>query len=95
MIKLHVLKIKREYFNDILRGRKTFELRRNDRDFKVGEYVRFININGYQFIETNKYLFQITYVLKDVPEYGLNSDYCIFGIRCVSVQHINSYNLMR
>ena len=39
MIKLHILKIKREYFNDILRGRKTFELRKNDRDFKVGEYV--------------------------------------------------------
>lgn len=87
MIKLHVLKIKRQYFNDILSGQKTFELRKNERDYKVGEYIRFINSNGCAFPETNKHLFKIIYVLKNVPEYGLSNGYCIFGFRSVSIQN--------
>lgn len=33
----HDLKTRPEYFVAILDGRKTFELRRNDRDFRVGD----------------------------------------------------------
>ena len=31
-------------------------------------------------------LYRITYVLKDVPEYGLDSDYCILGIKKLEVR---------
>ena len=33
---VHYLKIKDEHYKDIERGSKTFELRKNDRDFQVG-----------------------------------------------------------
>lgn len=35
----HSLKINIEYFEEILRGNKNFEIRYNDRDFKVGDTV--------------------------------------------------------
>ena len=41
-MKLHELKIKEEYWNAILRGDKTFELRKNDRDYQVGDLIHFI-----------------------------------------------------
>ncbi len=35
--KKHELKLLIKYFKDVEQGRKTFELRKNDRDFKVGD----------------------------------------------------------
>ncbi|EAH0580331.1 DUF3850 domain-containing protein, partial [Listeria monocytogenes] len=39
MSKTHELKILSEYFWDIAEGRKTFEIRKNDRNFQVGDYL--------------------------------------------------------
>ncbi|EAA0362612.1 DUF3850 domain-containing protein [Listeria monocytogenes] len=39
MSKTHELKILSEYFWDIAEGRKTFEIRKNDRDFQVGDIL--------------------------------------------------------
>lgn len=36
---VHHLKILPEYFGPLLQGDKTFEIRRNDRQFKVGDVV--------------------------------------------------------
>lgn len=80
----HYLKIKEEFFIDILNGRKTFELRKNDRNYQVGDLVHFINLDGMDFIGLYKHfdnLYVIDYVLKDVPEYGLSKGYCIFSIK--------------
>lgn len=77
-MKIHKLKIKDKYYQDLIRGRKLFELRKNDRDYKVGDLIHFVGINGEEY---NYNVYIIVYVLKDVPEYGLDKDYCILGIR--------------
>ncbi|HFQ4945418.1 TPA: DUF3850 domain-containing protein [Vibrio vulnificus] len=38
----HQLKIKPEHLEAIIAGDKTFEIRKNDRDFKVGDRVTLI-----------------------------------------------------
>ncbi len=38
---LHELKIERQFADAVLDGRKTFEVRRNDRGFNAGDLVRF------------------------------------------------------
>ena len=80
---LHTLKIEKQYFEAICNKEKLFELRKNDRNYKVGDLINFIikpQASGSKPCETNK-LFMITYVLENVPEYGLDKNYCILGIR--------------
>ena len=93
-MKLHELKIKHEYLIEVDRGRKTFELRKNDRDYQVGDLIRFIDIKdedkelnpwGVEPAIDEDALYKITYVLKDVPEYGLDKDYCILGIKKLKI----------
>ena len=38
-MKIHELKLDTEYFDDVKSGLKTFEIRKNDRDFKVGDVL--------------------------------------------------------
>ena len=36
---IHELKVDREYFIPIVQGKKTFEVRKNDRDFQLGDFL--------------------------------------------------------
>ena len=79
-MKVNYLKIKPEYFKDIERGVKTFELRKNDRDFKVGDVLMLIKLDN-EGNETDQVMrVKITYILKDCPDYGLKEGYAILGI---------------
>ena len=77
MAKLHLLKIETKYFHSIKRGEKDFELRKNDRDFKVNDLVIFKEICGGVYTDLELPLVIIKYVLFG-PAYGLSHDYCIF-----------------
>ena len=39
--KLHELKIHPKYYSELKSGNKTFEIRKNDRDFQEGDEVKF------------------------------------------------------
>lgn len=80
-MKLHELKIKEKYYQKVLCGIKTFELRKNDRDYQIGDLINFIVVNDSGNIEQTDEVYKIRYILKDVPEYGLDKDYCILGIK--------------
>lgn len=77
-MKIHKLKIKHEYLEEVELGRKSFELRKNDRDYQIGDIISFIDIDKNICKDD---LYEITYILKDVPGYGLSSEYCILGIK--------------
>lgn len=76
-----VKKILPEYFYDILLHNKRFEIRKNDCDYKVGDKVKLILFENNQTNPDNYFIIKITYVLKNIPEYGLDKDYCIFGFK--------------
>ena len=83
MKKLHVIKVREIYAEDLLDGGKTFEIRKNDRNYQVGDKIMFrvIDSKTQERMQhpLNKRLFDITYVLEDVP--GLHKGYAILGIR--------------
>ena len=80
--KTHELKTIPPYFEQIRRGIKKFELRKNDRDYRVGdvlvlkEYLPFTQT--YTGKETVR---EIEYILENFD--GLQDGYCIMGLGIV------------
>lgn len=82
---IHELKIFPEYFNKVVSGEKTFEIRKNDRNFLVGDYIalnEFIRESGYT---GRSALYRITYVAgHGHPPVSLPDGYVVLGIHpCV------------
>jgi len=73
---VHYLKTEKQYFDAVVSGEKTFEVRINDRHFEVGDEIYLTNLETNQTIGT----FEITYLFQN-GEYGLKKGYCIFSIR--------------
>ena len=77
-LKVHNLKIKPEYFKDVISGRKNFEVRFNDRNFKEGDIIVLEEFDNKGY--TGKYInCEITYVLSDA-EYT-KENYVVLGIK--------------
>lgn len=92
---IHELKSWSEYFQKTKSGEKTFELRKNDRDFKVGDILCLkewvmkgwsdVNPNEYSGYYTGEEIEMIVnYIFQLDPfsasTFGINSDYCIMSI---------------
>lgn len=73
----HELKLTQPYFNAVHNGKKSFELRKNDRDFKTSDTLLLREwVNGEY---TGKVIVRtITYILKDYI--GIEDGYCILGL---------------
>ena len=70
---IHVLKEYPEFFEDVISGRKTFEVRKADRDFKVGDLLALNEYNPNAEKYTNRCcIVHIDYILD-------NLDYCKEG----------------
>lgn len=80
-MKLHILKIRRDYLFDIMFKGKTFELRKDDREYEVGDLIHFVDPDGKEYFHYSDMVFKIHYILRDVPQYGLASEFCILAIR--------------
>lgn len=78
-MKIHELKISPKYFEDVKANKKHFELRKDDRDFKVGDLITLREYDNGQYTGREIINIPIRYILRDVPEYGLKDGYCILG----------------
>lgn len=87
MTKRHELKTWPEFFQAILSGQKTFELRRDDRGFKVGDelWLREWNPTTQEYSGRST-VCRITYMLDHRPnagcaaQFGLSPGFAILGI---------------
>ena len=76
---VHRLKALPEYFLNVCAGRKCFEIRVDDRDIQPGDTVILLEWTkeiGYTGAMSRP--LRVTYVLRNVPQYGLAEGYCIF-----------------
>lgn len=80
---LHELKCQRPFFEDVMEGRKPFEFRKNDRNFKCGDrlYLReFLDDRGPEYAYTGREgLVDVTYVL--YAGFGLPKGFCIMAVK--------------
>lgn len=76
----HELKIAPRYFYDVCYNNKRFELRKDDRNYKVGDTLLLEEYDNGTYtgrcFSPDK---PIQYILRDCEEYGLKKDYCVLG----------------
>jgi len=76
-MQIHELKLIQPFFEDVFRNKKNFEVRKNDRNFQVGDRLKLI-----EFPSENP-----RYVLKDIEyileggQYGIEKDYVVLGLK--------------
>ncbi len=75
---VHELKILPKYFNEVTNLNKHFELRKDDRDYQVGDFLNLKEFVNGEYTGRN-FGCKITYILRNCPEYGLADGYCILG----------------
>ena len=75
---IHELKCKSEFFRDLRTEKKTFEVRKDDRGFCVGDYLALNEINQEGQYTGDSLLVQISYILRN-PEY-CKDGFAILGI---------------
>ena len=79
-MKLHELKLQQPFFDDVYYNRKDFEVRKDDRDFKIGDRLKLIEYPS----ENPKYVLKdIKYILEG-GQHGIESGYVVLGLKDVS-----------
>lgn len=71
----HVLKIEDQHYENIRLGRKTFEVRFNDRDYQVGDELQFTDV---AVTHTRPATYKVVYV--HGSGYGMKSCFVVLGI---------------
>ena len=73
-------KILPEYFEAVISGRKTFELRKDEDNVQPGDRLILNEWDGKNYTGRSHGCL-VSYVLRNVPEYGLMDGYCIIAIQ--------------
>jgi hypothetical protein len=79
-VKKHELKTLTQYFQAVWSGTKTFELRKDDRDFQRGDVLILREWDGEKYTGSALCV-KVTYILQNAEKYGLKDGYVIMGIR--------------
>lgn len=88
MPKIHELKIIDQCFNDIITELKQFEIRKNDRNYKVGDilHMREYNDGAYTGKETMQ---EVTYISK----YAQHNQHIVMSIKKVPMSYYTYINM--
>jgi len=80
---LHDLKILPEYFEAVVSGKKRFEVRKNDRDYRVGDTLELRSFIPGQGYTGHRRRFLVTYILHG-GEFGIEPGYVVISILLIS-----------
>ena len=79
-MRTHQLKILPPFFNAVLTGEKTFEIRLNDRDFHSGDVVFLKEYSKKDDDLTGRVIrAEVGFVFKG-SDYGVKEGYCVFSL---------------
>jgi ASC-1-like (ASCH) protein len=81
---IHELKIWRRYFEAVVDGSKTFEVRRDDKQFEVGDLIdlrEWIDAGDDSSYSGRRVTVRVTYVMKGRADNPIQEGYVILAIR--------------
>lgn len=81
--KVHTIKLAKMYYEDVKSGKKSFELRKNDRGYKQGDILRMLEYAEGEWTG-REMVVEVTYLLEDYA--GLEEGYCIMALKVCDVK---------
>lgn len=79
---IHELKLNKRFFSAVASGRKNFEIRKDDRDYQVGDILILKEwddiMNNFSGRSVKR---QITYIYCGCGQYGLARDYVVMALK--------------
>jgi len=83
-IQIHNLKTIQPYFDQVKSGEKTFEIRKDDRDYVEGDLLNLQEYDPKKNVYSGETVRkEITHILRDTPEFGLMPGYCIISFTSI------------
>ena len=90
-MRYHRLKTLAPYWERVQSGEKTFEIRKNDRDFQVGDIVELEYYDPKELVVQLAYNYnppmiittEIKYIFNG-GKFGLDADYCVMAIEIIN-----------
>ena len=82
---VHYLKIDARYYQAVVDGRKTAEIRINDRDFKVGHYLSLHESKNGELTESDAVLLKITHIVNSDEFRGLAAGFVLLSFEFIEV----------
>ena len=87
---IHELKILTRFFTDVIKGEKTFEIRKNDRPFRKGDLLALNEYDGTHYTG-NSCVVYVDYIMTD-NEY-VKKDYIVMAIKpCTVFRHTEPFS---
>lgn len=85
---LHELKISPKYYDAVVNGIKTFEIRKNDRNYSVGDTLWLREFDKDDIYQSPKYTGKecfaaITYIFNLKDFLSIDEDYVVLGIKVI------------
>ena len=77
------------YFEAVRNGSKTFEIRKDEDGFEVGDHIILCEWSGTAYTGFTLEA-EVTYILRDAEQYGLMPGFCILGIKALNGKDTNS-----
>lgn len=77
---VHELKIAPNYFEKVVSKEKSFEVRYNDRDFKVGDILKLMEYVDGSYTSQSIYV-KVTYILREFE--GLQPNFVVLSIELI------------
>ena len=78
---MHKLKVWPEFYEQVINGNKPFEVRKDDRGFKVGDWVTLNEYDAKRARYTGRGItLTISYILSG-GHFGIEKGYCVLGLR--------------
>lgn len=81
----HEIKLASGFIDDIINGLKTFELRKDDRDYQSGDIVLMRELSVIGGYSGREVLVRITYILRGFEAYkfGCSKEYCVWSFEVI------------
>ena len=78
---VHELKVHIEYFNHLKSGIKDFEVRRNDRDYKLGDELLLKEYNPVTQSLTGNFIHRLVVYILEGGQFGVQKGYIVMGLK--------------